>query len=78
MFFDWLYENALSLALLSIVILLFGFIVWRIIVNKRRAAASPNPACYGCPNAKSCGGGCHAHSTLLPKSECRCEGENKE
>ena len=77
MLFDWLYENALSLALLSLIILVFGIIVWRIVVNKRRAAASPNPSCYGCPNAKACGGGCHSHSILLTECECSCEAKNK-
>ena len=77
-FFDWIYENALSLALLSLLILVFGFIAWRIVINKRRAAASPNPSCYGCPNAKACGGGCHTSSLIHGDKSCDCKCKKEE
>lgn len=63
MFFEWISENALSLALLALVILIIGFLIYRMILNSRRAASSPNPGCYGCPNAKRCGSGCHSSAT---------------
>ena len=64
---EWISQNAPSLIILAITILVIGFLVYRVIKGHIAAASSGKPACFSCPYAKKCSG-----ST----TPCNCNTEN--